>query len=177
MDCKPNKSFQYISDIVIFVGIIILFITIGISNTQEGMYGQMIGYGFLTVGFIIKAATSSNLFGCIAPNLKMSYFLYSVLPFIIVALLGVLVIMILSNYYNRIVGGKVTEDFYMFSKMFIVLVCAQIGLYYYGANKKDNPNPGILSAAYGMAIYLLSLLNALVLISIYIVLAYYTTDG
>jgi len=65
----------------------------------------------------------------------------------------------------------------MFSKMFIVLVCVQIGIYYYGTNKKDNPNPGILSSAYGMSIYLLSLLNVLVLISLYVILAYYTTDG
>ena len=177
MDCRPNKSFQYISDIVIFVGIVLLFMTISISNTQEGMYGQIIGYGFLAVGFIIKAATSSNLFSCIEASKKFSYFLYSILPFIIVALLAFLIIAMLVNYYNRIVGGKVTSDFYMFSKMFIVLVCVQIGIYYYGTNKKDNPNPGILSSAYGMSIYLLSLLNVLVLISLYVILAYYTTDG
>ena len=177
MECKPNKSFQHLSDIVVIVGIIILFMTIGISNTQEGMYGQIIGYGFLACGFIISAATTTNLFTCIESGKKFSFFLFSILPFIIIALLILLIIMMLVNYYNRIVGGKVTPDFYMLSKMFIILICAQIGVYYYGTTNKDSPQPGILSAAYGMSIYLLSLLNALVLVSLYIVLAYYTTDG
>jgi hypothetical protein len=177
MDCELNSNFESISDIVIIVGILILSMTAGIINTSEGIYGNIIGYGFLSSGFIIKAATLATLYGCIDPKKMTSFVFYSVLPFIIVAIIIILIIIMLVTYFNRIIGSKVSNDFYMFSKMFIVIIIAQLVIFYNGTSDESYKKNHILKAAYGMAIYLFSLINFLVLISLYIILAYYTTDG
>jgi hypothetical protein len=183
MSCNPkdinlsdsNNSYKNISDIVIFVGVVLLTMTTGISNTYEGMYGHIIAYGFLATGFIVKAGTLVKGLNC-SEN-KLTYFLYSILPFIIVALIIIMSMLLLYGYFNRIVGGKVASDFSTFSRMFIVVIIAQLVIFYNGTQSKDYKEKGILSSAYGMSIYLFSLINVLILISLYIILAFYTTDG
>jgi surface polysaccharide O-acyltransferase-like enzyme len=181
MSCESISGFeglQNISDIVIVVGIIILSMTIGITNTSEGLYGNIIGYGFLSAGFIIKSAVLNSLSNCIDSNKKgLTFFFYSVLPFIIVAFIIVLIIIMLVTYFNRIVGGKVSSDFYMFSRMFVVITIAQLVIFYNGTSDDYYKKNNVLKAAYGMSIYLFSLINILILISLYIILAFYTTDG
>lgn len=183
MSCNPkdinlsdsNNGYRNISDIVIFVGIILLTMTTGISNTYEGMYGHIIAYGFLAVGFIVKAGTLVKGLNC-SEN-KLSFFFFSFFPFIFVALIIILSMILLYSYFNRIVGGKIASDFGTFSRMFIVVIIAQLVIFYNGTQSKDYKENGTLSSAYGMCIYLFSVINILILISLYIILAYYTTDG
>uniref|UniRef100_A0A6C0KTL9 Uncharacterized protein n=1 Tax=viral metagenome TaxID=1070528 RepID=A0A6C0KTL9_9ZZZZ len=179
-NCKPEAYSQFFSDSAIIVGTLIISITMTISNTNGGLIGHMIGYGFLAAGFVIKSGLLASILAkgdCVSKDQALMFFLMSVCPFIIIVFLILAILYILNSYFNRIVGGKVSKGYKTFSRMFIVILIAQLGLFYNATQEEKYKTENVISPIYGMLIYLLSVINILVLITIYVVLAFYSTDG
>jgi hypothetical protein len=179
-NCKPEAYSQFFSDSSIIVGTLIITITMTICNTYEGLFGHMVGYEFLAAGFIIKAGSIASILAkgdCVSKDQTLMFFLMSVCPFIVIVFLILAILYILNTYFNRIVGGKVSKGYTTFSKMFIVILIAQLALFYNATKEEKYKTENIISPIYGMLIYLLSVINILVLITIYVILAFYSTDG
>lgn len=178
-NCKPNQYAEFFSDGSIIVGTLLLGITMKLTNTYGGLIGHMIGYGFLSAGFIVKSGILASIMASTKckPSEPLMYFVMSVLPFIIMVCIILYILFILNTYFNRIVGGKVTKGFEIFSWMFIIVLIAQLALFYNGMNDKETKTDNVISPVYGMLIYLLSVMNIIIAITINVILAYYSTDG
>ena len=178
MSCQIDANLQLVSDVVIVVGVILLSITISISNTSGGMWGHIFGYSFLAAGFIFKAVSLGMLLGKSIGNADKPRFIgLSIMPFVTVAGIISYILFILTFYFNRIVGGKVTKSYRLFSNMFIAVVIAQLMLFYNGTKDEKFKGTCMMSSAYGMVIYLLALISLVIAITIHIILAFFTTDG
>ena len=184
MSCQIDPNLQLVSDVVIVVGTILLTITISNSNTYEGMWGHIFGYGFLAVGFIFKAISLGMLLGKsnsgndnINSSDKMRFIGLSIMPFVAVALIIAYILFVLTFYFNRIVGGKVTSSYRIFSNMFILVIVVQLMLFYNGTKDDKFKQSCMMSSVFGMVIYLLALINLVIAITIHIILAFFTTDG
>jgi len=178
MSCQIDSNLQLVSDVVIVVGVILLTITISISNTYSGMWGHILGYSFLAAGFIFKAVSLGMLLGKdIGTSDKARFIGLSIMPFITVSGIIAYILFILTFYFNRIIGGKVTHSYRLFSNMFIAVIIAQLMLFYNGTKDEKFKGSCMMSSAYGMVIYLLALINLVIAITIHIILAFFTTDG
>jgi hypothetical protein len=178
-NCQIDSNLQFFSDAAIIVGCVLLAITIKMVNTSAGLNGQIIGYAFLASGFIVKSGLLMSLLlgNCLKDQQPLMFFLTSVLPFIITVLVIFYIISILNSYFNRITTGKVTKGFDTFTRMFIVVLIAQFAIFYNSTSSDKYKKEHTISPVYGMSIYLLSIINMLIAITINIILAYYSTDG
>jgi hypothetical protein len=178
MKCDIDSSSQYLSDACIIVGVIILSITISTSNTFNGLNGYIIGYVFLAAGFLVKSGMLMILLlkKCVKEDV-LFYFLTSVLPFTLICIIIAYMIYILTYYFNRIVSGKVSRYFTLFSKTFIVVLIGILFIFYSGTQDEKFKKEHKLPPVYGMLVYLFCLLELITCITINIIIAYYSTDG
>ena len=161
---------------LIAVGIIIIFITMGQTNSYEGLISTMIGYSSVVAGFILMVGYLTN-------NIKYNKetgiwpYIFTVGPFLLIISVISYILYILGNYFNRITSGNVSSGYRTFTNIFVALILAQLGILYYGTQEKSFKDSHSLSSIYGMLIYLLGIISFIVAITLGIILAYYTTDG
>lgn len=162
----------------IATGIIIVIFTIG-SNNVTGLTGTITGYSFIITGVLLLigylmtnlSSTSAYSFSSIISQMV------TVGPFIV--LIGILIYMIylLSLYFNQITAGNVSSSYYNFMNLFVVLLMAQIYIFYNGTQERSFKETGTISKVTGLLLYFLELINIVVIITLGIILKYFTTDG
>jgi len=163
---------SYIS--LITIGIILLFATIG-SKSIDGLNGTIAGYSLILAGILLLV---SLLFLDISmkTNSIMTY-IYSLGPFLII--LGIIsyTIYLIVTYKNRIVGGNVAPGYVSFSNISIILILVQLFIFYTGTKQKDFAINYRLNKVYSMMLYFIGILNIVTIITLNIILKYYSTDG
>ena len=159
---------------LIVVGIIIIICTVG-SNSASSLTGTITGYSFIITGTLL-------LMGYLMSGYRQGIssivsILLTVGPFIV--LIGILIYMIylLSVYFNQITNGDVSSSYYNFMNIFIVLLMLQLYIFYNGTQDKQFKDTGTVSKVTGLILYLLELINIVVIITLGIILKYFTTDG
>lgn len=98
-------------------------------------------------------------------------------PFLLLALTIVYLLSITIYYKPRISEGSISENYYTFSNLTIILICIQFAILYTGMNKQIFKQQGVLPLSYSSLIYLVGIINIIFVISIGVMLKYYTTDG
>ena len=159
---------------LIVVGIIIIICTVG-SNSASSLTGTITGYSFIITGTLL-------LMGYLMSGYRQGIssivsILLTVGPFIV--LIGILIYMIylLSVYFNQITNGDVSSSYYNFMNIFIVLLMLQLYIFYNGTQDKRLKDTGFVSKVTGLILYLLELINIVVIITLGVILKYFTTDG
>lgn len=156
----------------LFAGIIIIICTIGTPNSSS-VIGTIVGYSFIITGILL-------LTGYLMNNMTASSILSKIVtvgPFLV--LLGILIYMIylLSVFFNRIVNGQVSGGYYHFMNIFVILLMLIFYIFYNGTQDTLFKNSGVLSKVTGMTLYLLEVINIIVIITLAIILQYFSTDG
>jgi len=169
----PEKSvFESAPRALQIAGFLILLACSG-DMTQNKLIGVLIGYGFILVGMLVF---TTLLF----QNAKVSpdaSGVKSVGPFVVFMILIVMLISIISKHFNKIAQGHVSKSFsnMMNLKHMLVMLILVISSM---ATKTDGfKATGAIGDEYGAAMYFMNILSSVILVTIYIVLSLYPTDG
>jgi hypothetical protein len=164
------NSVEYIYYSLIITGILIIIITTGLSS----IVGYIVGYSFICAGFFL-------LLGYLMFKLNGTSNFLNILTNIgpIIAIVGILAyyISILGIYKARISDGNIASGYYSFSNLFLILILIQSYVFYKALQDKQFKQTNSMDKISSMVLYLLSVISILVVISIHIILAYFTTDG
>jgi hypothetical protein len=97
----------------------------------------------------------------------------------LIALIGVILyyLSIVGIYKDRISAGIVAPSYYSFSNIFLTLILIQTMVFYRGTQSNQFKQTLTINKITSMMFYLLTLITILVVISIHIILAYFSTDG
>jgi hypothetical protein len=178
-----NKWYSTIYNSFLIVGIIILWCTIW-SNTASNLTGTIIGYAFVIVGILMLLGYLMNNLNTLSSGSgkanTMSLIMSSITtlgPFVL--LIGILVYMIylLSYYYVQITNGRVSSGYNTFMNIFIILLMVEFYVLYNGMQDNNFKTTGTVGKVTGMVLYFLELISIVVIITLGIILRYFSTDG
>jgi hypothetical protein len=163
--------FEYFYNALIFTGIIVILFTLAGSS----VIGYMVGYSFICAGYIL-------LLGYISFSTnKSGGTIYSFLQLFapILLIIGTIIwyLSLVGIYQRRITDGTVAPGYFSFSNIFLILIFVETIVFYRGIKKDASNNSLSINKITSMVCGFLGLLNILVLISIHIILAYFSTDG
>jgi len=169
---SKRDVFEYAPRALQIPGFFILLACFG-DMTKNRLIGTLTGYGFIFVGimvFVILLMQSTtepiNVSGIVSLG-----------PFImIMILIWILVTMIIKNF-DKISSGQVSSSFSNMIKLNNILLMLILVI----ANRNNQTNVSklsdVISSKEGAALYLLSILSSVILVTIYIILEIYPTDG
>ena len=87
------------------------------------------------------------------------------------------VIYLLSYYFNQITNCNVSSGYYNFMNIFIVILMVQLYIFYNATQDTNFKDNGVINKVTGLLLYLLEVINVIVIITLGIILKYFTTDG
>jgi len=169
----PEKSvFESAPRALQIAGFMILLACSG-EMTQNKLIGTITGYGFVLVGMLIF---TTLLFqnAKVSPNASGAK---SVGPFIVFMLLIVMLMSIISKHFNKIAQGHVSKSFSNMMKLKNMLVMLILVISSMATNTDEFKATGAIGDDYGAAMYFMNILSSVILVTIYIVLVLYPTDG
>ena len=153
---------------IVIASFIIIIITTNVSNSNGvasllgGYYGLMLGMFFIMVLSMIFIKSS----------------LVDMFPiFMIIGIISVLIVY-LTKYFDRISNGEVSGYYSSFSVLSIIFLATQI-IYVISAvyNKSQDHNLKMFSDTTFSLLGLFSVINILIVITIGVVLHFYSTQG
>lgn len=159
---------------LIVAGIIAVYFISGSS-----LNGTIAGYAFIIAGLIIMV-------GYLVNNMRIkqaegknntSAMFYTVGPLISIICLIVYILYLLGIYFDRITGGNVSPGYYTFSSIFALILILQLVIFYYASRTKQYLDSFTISSSTSCAMILFTILNCVVVYTMYIILKYYSTDG
>jgi hypothetical protein len=168
--------YSYIYNTLIVVGIIIVLCTIS-TTSSSSLTGTIIGLSFIITGtfllmgyLLFKLKTTQNIS-------SISSQLITVGPFFV--LIGILIYMVylLSLYFNQITNGNVPNSYYSFINLFAVLLIVQMFMFYKGTQNNNFQATGILNKVTGLSLYFMEIFNIIIVITLGLILKYFSTDG
>lgn len=165
-------------------GGIIVFITTG-ANNINGVSALISGYSALIFSIAaLMVLLFNNLSRGLSTNdmqgmIKMFVFLF---PFIMILFVLILMLTFLSIYFDRITNNKVSGYYTSFSIVTTIFLALQLGIVFNALSKSDmfkssaaNFVNAISATSYAM-LMLIGALNSIAVITLGIILKYYTTD-
>ena len=155
-----------------FAGFMILLACSG-EMTQNKLIGTITGYGFILVGMLIFT-TLLFQHAKVTPDASGAK---SVGPFVVFMLLIVMLMSIISRHFNKFVQGHVSKSFSNMMKLKNMLVMLILVISSMATKTDEFKSTGVVGAEYGAAMYFMNILSAVILVTIYIILAIYPTDG
>jgi len=158
------KSIYY----TIFMFSILLFIFTFFTNGNTSFVLIEIANILLSIGILFELC----LYGGNVNDL-VKFFKYS-MPFVLMILIIVYTLYILFSYQSIISNGYVSNGYYTFINISSILVLLQLFIFF--KNKKEDTELRISPGVSGI-ICLIGILNMICMITVYIILSHYTTDG
>lgn len=154
---------------ILVADVFCILCTIGVT-TESGLEALIGEYSIL--GAVILLIMLLKTKGLLNSGIidKMSV-LMTMAPFLFLLFLVVYYIVIVSIYFQNIISKKISDYYYMFSKLSTGLILGQVLLLVYTMVKTVEIPKKIFTI-----LMLLGTINAIVLITLGIVLKFYTTD-
>lgn len=154
---------------IIIAAVFSIFCTVGVrtETAVEALIGEysIIGAAVLLI-LVLKTLNIRDL-----GQLTQISTLFTLGPFLLILFIVVYYIVILSIYFNKIVSNKISDYYYSFSNTSTILIVAQIFLLVSSIVKNTN-----LPQKTFAILMLLGTINAIVVITLGIILKFYTTD-
>lgn len=148
----------------IAVGTITILISFFTGPYNKGsVVGSMVGYSVITISLLFLVVIQAN-----QNNSGLLSILLSSGPFIVVIATTLYLLYLLGNYFNEIVEGRVSKSYTTFINLYLLMILVQ--LFVYLKNPKDTKTTKML-------LYLLGVFNSIVVITLGVILAYFSTDG
>lgn len=187
---KKTRWFEYFLYVLILGGIIIGAITNllqkSASNTNQIIQTTIVGYMTAIVGLLFLMPVSIKFY-----NMKLgevnqpisiisNYILYS-LPSVITIGILLYICVVLLIYRDQIIGGRVANEYYIYSTAANVLLGIQSIILIYHLYKQmlsiHNGKPLSFSTTSSYSIYLLGVLNIILVGISQVILKFFSTDG
>ncbi len=159
-----------------FAALIIIIITTS-TRGESSLIALISGYSalllslmfllFLTYNNTVQSSEHFSSINTIIPIVKTFF------PGVLIVFVLSLLLAFLSIYFHRIATGKVPEYYYSFSTMSTILTVLQLGVWFHAMYKNEGKN---VSDRVFSILTLIGTINALVVITLGIVLKYYSTD-
>ena len=104
-------------------------------------------------------------------------FIYTCGPFLLI--LGVIgyALYLLTTFKYRISDGNVAPSYTTFTNISVILILIQLAIFFMGSKKENFKSTGRLDRVYSMLIYMVGIINIATVITIGVILTYFTTDG
>jgi hypothetical protein len=163
----------YIS--LITVGIILLFATIG-STSMDSLNGTIAGYFLIAIGMAILI---SFIIGISSKNGSQNIIsaIFSVGPFFVTIGIVAYILYLLFTYKDRIAEGNIAPGYANFANISVILILLQLFLFYMGTQKQSFQRDNKLDRVYSGLLYFVGVINIVAVITIGIILKYFSTDG
>jgi len=159
------KKVMYIPVVVIITSIIIIIITTNATNTN-GLSALLGGYSGLMLGI---------LFVTILSWVYTKTIYLEMLPVLIIT--GFL-IFYLSKYFDKISRGEVSSYYSSFSVLSIIFLFTQVTIIFSSMfDALKNSNEKLFSKNTSTLLRLFGVINFLIVLTIGIILQFYSTDG
>lgn len=175
---KPGKIFRKVTTSSLIAGFIILFLTLGIGG-ETGTMGKIVGFSFVLVGLIMFL--SNTLSKIVRSPNKESKSLLSIVttlgPFIPAIGLLAWAITLFSQYFDYIAKDQLTPSFSMFSTFLVLSNLFLIRMMYNNMNSKEFEKSQSVNKVSGMLMYLMEIITFVILISMFIIVRFFVTDG
>ena len=150
--------------------LIVVFFTIGVPGTNAVITSIVCYYTLAAAILMLAIQSAANIKGSLGP------FIIKMLPFL--SIFGILLFsgILMNLYFDQISGNKVSDYYYNFSKISVILVMIQIGVFLRVLFQNTGSGLDSLSRQTLATLGLLATLNFIVLTTLSISLKYYTTD-
>jgi hypothetical protein len=177
-----RSIFEILCVVLLFSGATVGLIAIFLMNASNSYLTTITGYsliitgisllfGFMLHNIYVKNSISNTLNG------KLNWLrdtIINILPFIIMALnLGYLIYILTVNK-SIVTSGNLSNDYNIFSKIFIILTIIQTSMIYYGINTPESN--GFIAPIYNALLILISIVNLYIIRIIKIVIVDYPVD-
>jgi hypothetical protein len=173
---KINEWFEYSSSAALWVSMILLAYSVD-AKDRSGLTCSIVGYTLL--GFSILLFMLNLIYKMYKGSTDMINNIFTLLPFVITLGSIGFMIYIIYSYTDRISSDNVSPGYYTFSKIFLVLNALQLLAFNMLTNnyntQEDNYRQTKLSQS--LAFLIFSIFIILDIITIYIILTFFTTDG
>jgi len=160
------------------IGIFLLIIAL-ITGSKFGFFGSVIGYSFIGIAILLLAVTmmynnKSNNDGILTILLSL---ITTSFPFVL--LLGIIsfILYLLITNKDKIINGYVSPSYYTFTNISILLILLQLFIFFLGTRKPAFIKSGTIDSNLSGIIYIVAVFNIITVISLNIILNYFTTDG
>jgi hypothetical protein len=178
MEDTLYRSLLNISYALSFSAIFIIIITTGVSG-ESSLIALISGYStlLLSIFFLLFLTYNTYLSNNNVKFNSISSIMSLVRPFfpsILIIFVLTLLITFLSIYFQRIALGNVPDYYYSFSNMSTILLLMQLGVWFHAIYKnsgKIDEGERVFSI-----LTLVGTINSIVVITLGIVLKYYSTD-
>ena len=167
-DEKEFKNIMNVPYAVIIASFIIIIITTNMTDTN-GLSALLGGYSGLCIGMIFVILIN-YIFA------KTSYL--DMFPLLMVIIISSLIITYLGIYFDKIAKGEVSNYYSSFSLLSVIFLGTQVGIIFssiYG--KTQDPNSKMFSDTTFALLGLFSVINILIVLTLGIVLHFYSTQG
>ena len=175
---KPGHIFNKVTSATLIAGFVILFLTIG-SGGNNATMGRIIGLGFVLVGLILfMAYTIQKLVRTKNNESKNITSLITTLgPFLPCMGLLIWAIVIYSDNFDYIAKGKLTPSFTMFETFLVIINLILVYMFYKNIHSKEFQDTQRINKVSGMLIYAVEIIYLVIVISMYIIIRFFSTDG
>lgn len=157
------------------------FIISFFSQGDVSLGALLAGYSVLILGLMmLLLIVFQNILGT-TTNQSTLQIMLSILmttgPFLL--MLGIIgfVMYLIINYKTNIINNQVSQSYYTFSNLTIILLLIQVYIVYTNISSNNFKTTGKISKVLSCFMYLLSVLTAICSLILFTVLKYYTTDG
>jgi hypothetical protein len=175
-----NTWYSFVYKALIYVSVILFLISFGTSgNTTIG--ALISGYSALTLSILMILIMLLNNVMTTTQGKATIEIITTILmaagPFLLMlAVIGLILYLIIT--YSKIIGdGHVSNGYYTFSNISIILFLLQIYLLYSNMDTEKFKLTGKLSSITSSLIYLLGVISSMCALILYTILKYFTTDG
>jgi len=162
------SSVEYILNLCLYtiaVGTITILISFFTGPYNRGsVVGSMVGYSLITISLLFLVVINSN-----KNNVGLLSILLSSGPFIVVIATTIYLLYLLGNYFNEIVAGRVSNSYSTFMNLHLFILLMQLWVYFKNQTQDTKSSK--------MFLYLLGLFNSIIVITLGVILAYFSTDG
>ena len=175
-----NKLYTSVCKGFIISGMV-AFILGFFTQTQVSLDSYIAGYLILSLGMMMILI---NLFYRILnvtyPQTSfqvMSSIFGTTGPFLLTLCVMAFILYLMIKYKNNIIEGHVSNSYYSFNNIAVMLLFTQIYIIYTATSSDHFEKTGKMSILTSTALYSFGILIAICSINLYTILTYFTTDG
>jgi len=166
------KNMTNIVYAIVIACTLVIIITSSINN-KNALIGLITSYGailaslLLLLGWIFKYTLSSSYYSK----------LLLLTPFILLIIIISLILAYLSVYFNRITSNKISKYYYLFSNLSGLFLIIQMFIILSSVTNIDFAATKTFSSKTFTLLMFIATLNTIWVISLGVILKYYSTDG
>lgn len=162
------KKVMYVPLSVIFASFVIIIITTSMTDTN-GLSALFGGYSGLLIGMLFVMILMSTF--------TTSRYL-DMFPIIMIIIIVSLLLFYLGTYFERISNGEVSQYYFSFSILSTIFLLAQSCIVVNSINDSmSNPGKSLFSDTTFSLLGLVSVINILIVLTLGIILKFYSTQG